>query len=220
MKLGNEAISGRVQSQLLDCFNKSKVQSQVVTINSTTVSNTVVIIRQEFSCPSNPHVSHYNLCGYIFFSCPQLLSIRTSVEVLFSSLCTSATILRFSSVTMHAISKMLSLVTSRPARDRCISWTKHYISSMVKFQRLKQGQTLHEYWCTHLSSMEPTDHTVSRCTYGQSKIHNVHKGHSQIKCITTKSRSLRTTMVRKSVQLVYHVMFKTLHIRVYRLCQH
>ena len=203
MKLGNEAISGRVQSQLLDCFNKSKVQSQVVTINSTTVSNTVVIIRQEFSCPSNPHVSHYNLCGYIFFSCPQLLSIRTSVEVLFSSLCTSATILRFSSVTMHAISKMWSLVTSRPARDRCISWTKHYISnnsSLLKFQRLKQGQTVHEI-LVHSPVIYGTNrpHTVSRCTYGQSKIHNVHKGHSQIKCITTKIRSLQTTMVRKSV---------------------
>ena len=145
---------------------------------------------------------------YVVICCPQLLSITTSVQVLFSLLCTSATILRFSSVMMHAISKMWSLVTSRPARDGCIGWTKHYISnniSMLKFQRIKQGQIV-KYWCTHLSSMGPTDHTVSRCTYGQGEIHNIHEWHSQIQCIITKIRSLWITIVRKSVQLGYHLM--------------
>ena len=57
------------------------------------------------------------------------------------------------------------------------------------------------------------DHTVSRCTYGKRKVHNIHKWHSQIKCINIKIRSLWTTMVRRNIQPAYHLMlnFETLH---------
>lgn len=152
---GNEAINGRVQPQ--NCFPQWNKKVQSHTIQShynqyrTRVSScSKLIIRHAFSYPTNQHVGQ---CGYIFIFCPQLPSIITSVEVLLlSSLCTSATILRSSSVMMHAISKMCSLTTSSPAGDSVHS---QIMTSTIIVAYWNETRTDCEYWCTHLSSMVP-----------------------------------------------------------------
>ena len=45
-----------------------------------------------------------------------------------------------------------------------------------------------------------TDHTVSRCPYVQRKVHNIHKWHSQIMCISIKNQEFIPWWERTSNQ--------------------